>query len=106
MSANELHVDDTPLFQFDIYETTSSGVVAKDVSSYTTRELRFKIGTGTLQTKTLSLVTSDDNNRVEYQAVDGDIDEAGNMEYELRFAKTGEQFTSETRKLKVHANLS
>ena len=77
MAADEIHVDDVgTLFKVTIADCPSS----LDISSATTKTLKFKKPSGTVLSKPGTFFTDGSDGILTYTSVSGDLDECGRWE--------------------------
>jgi hypothetical protein len=84
-------------------QVVDSLAVARDISSYTTTQLRFKDPAGAVTTKTAVFVTDGTDGWLEYERLTGEFDTAGPWKIDAGYAKTGEQFWTKSGKFTVVA---
>lgn len=100
--ANEIHKGDIgTAFQV----TLKDGSTTLDLSTATTKQLKFKKPAGTIVTKTASFITDGTDGAIEYVTVDGDLDEAGNWNIQAYIVIGSTAFHSDLGDFIVYPNL-
>ena len=100
--ASEIHVDDVGT-RFLI--TVQDDGVAVDISSATARQINFKKPSATVLNRTGSLFTDGTDGKMYYDAVAGDLDEAGDYKIQGKVIFSVGNFSTDVKKFKVHCNI-
>lgn len=78
---------------------------AVDVSTATTKQIRFQKPDGSALVKTATFTTTGTNGQIEYATVSGDLNQAGQWEMQGYIAMSGWSGYSSRRKFEVLANI-
>lgn len=102
MSANEIHLNDIgTLFIFTIQESTSP----VNLSSALVRQMLFKTPSGSILTKSASLVTDGTDGKIKYATVSGDLSVAGAWSLEAYVELTTGSWHSDISYFDVYPNV-
>lgn len=103
MAANEIHVGDVGT----VFErTVTEGGTAVDVSAATVKQMIFRKPDGSLLTKTASFGTDGTDGVLTYTTVDGDLDQPGQWQLQVRIVSAAWSGRSDVAVFDVHRNLS
>lgn len=102
MPANEIHKGDIGT-QFQV--TIKDGSAAVDISSATTKLLKFKKPSGTVLEKPALFYTDGSDGILKYDIVSGDLSEVGTWFLQGFVVFDSGTFNSDITKFKVHKNL-
>ena len=100
--ASEIHVDDVGP---RLLITVQDDGVAVDISSATARQINFKKPSATVLNRTGSLFTDGTDGKMYYDAVAGDLDEAGDYKIQGKVIFSVGTFSTDVKKFKVHCNI-
>lgn len=100
MAANEIHKGDIGT-RFKC--TIKDGDTVVDISTVTTKQIKFTKPSGELLTKTASFFTDGTDGIIYYDTIEGDLDEVGSWELEgyVVFSSSS-KFNSDIKSFKVH----
>lgn len=98
----EIHLNDIGT-NFEI-TILNDGVVV-DISSATTKEIKFKKSNGSTFTQSVSFVTDGTDGKIKYLSVDGDLDLIGIWQIQARVVLSSGTWSSETEEFEVFANI-
>ena len=87
------------------FEIVNPDYKAEDVSAATAVTILLRAPDGTVLTKSGTFTTDGTDGKVQYTAVDGDLDQAGAWQGQARVTTPSGQWTSQTVSFKVKANL-
>ena len=102
MAANEIHLNDIGT-QFLL--SVKDGSSAVDISSATTKQIIIKKPSGTKVTANTAFSTDGTDGKMYYNAVDGDLDEAGSYKLQGKVVISDGTFYTDITSFKVHRNL-
>ena len=102
MSANEIH-QNVICTAFTI--TIQDDTTVVNISSATTRQIKFKKPSGTVVTKTASFVTDGTDGKLSYVTIADDLDEAGKWYLQVYLVITGWTGHSDQGDFVVYSNL-
>lgn len=101
--SDEIHVDDIgTVFTVTLKESGS----AVNVSTATTKTIKFKDPSGTASSKTADFTTDGSDGKIYYTTVADDLDEAGMWEIQAYVVMPTGTWSSSTKKFRVYPNLS
>tara|TARA_Y100000004_G_scaffold192419_1_gene252920 strand:+ start:546 stop:851 length:306 start_codon:yes stop_codon:yes gene_type:complete len=100
--ASEIHVDDVGT-RFLI--TVQDDGVAVDISSAVSRHIKLKKPSSTVLDRTGTLYTDGTDGKMYYDAVAGDLDEAGDYKIQGKVIFSAGTFSTDVKKFKVHCNI-
>ena len=102
MSANEIHQDDIgTAFTITVQDDTT----AVNISTATTRQIKFKKPSGTVLIKTGVFVTDGTDGKLRYTSVADDLDEAGKWYLQVYLVLTNWTGHSDQGEFVVYSNL-
>ena len=102
MAADEIHVNDVgTLFKATIQDCPDS----LDISSASTKQLKFKKPSGELLTKAGTFFTDGTDGILTYTSVSGDIDECGRWELQAFLVLGSSSYHSDVAKFRVFRNM-
>ena len=102
MPANEIHVNDVgTLFTL----TIKDGDSAVNISSATTKKIIIKKPSGTKLTYSTAFVSDGTDGKMKYNAVSGDLDEAGTYKLQSYVIISAGTFYTDITSFKVYRNL-
>jgi len=102
MTADEIHVNDVgTVFKVTIADCPTT----LDVSSATTKQLKFKKPGGDLLVKDGQFYTDGTDGVIKYTSVSGDLDECGRWELQAFLVFGGSSYHSDVAKFRVFRNL-
>jgi len=102
MPANEIHVNDVgTLFTL----TIKDGDSAVNISSATTKKIIIKKPSGTKLTYSTAFVSDGTDGKMKYNAVSGDLDEAGTYKLQSYVIISDGTFYTDITSFKVYRNL-
>jgi hypothetical protein len=100
--SDEIHVDDVgTVFTVTLKESGS----AVNVSTATTKQIKFKNPAGTSATKTADFTTDGSDGKITYTTVAEDIDSAGVWIIQARIVMPTGTWSSNTKEFRVYPNL-
>jgi len=108
MAANEIHVGDIgTTFEGTVYGVNSLGEsYIVDISSATNLEIMFQKDDGSVVTKTAELTSDGSDGKMEYNIIEGDLDQVGDWKMQGRVHMTGGfRWSTDIFDFEVHANL-
>ena len=100
--ASEIHVDDVGT-RFLI--TVQDDGVAVDISTATARQINFKKPSSTVLNRAGSLFTDGTDGKMYYDAVAGDLDEAGDYKIQGKVTFPSGIYSTDVQIFKAHCNI-
>jgi hypothetical protein len=102
MAADEIHLNDIGT----VFEATiMDGAVVVDISTATTKQLIFKGQSGSSKTKSAAFATDGTDGKIRYVTVTGDLDWAGQWEWQAYVVMPTGAWHSDTAQFIVYENL-
>jgi len=103
MPANEIHLGDVgTVFVGTVTDDTGHVV---DISGATTKQLTFKKPNGSKATKAATFMTNGTDGKMQYTAVDGDVDQVGGWKLQGKVVLPSGTWYTDVHRFDVHANL-
>jgi len=105
-SEQELHYNDIgTIFLVTVQDCVSGTSTDMDVSAASTLEMIFKSPSGVSSTKSAVVDTDGSDGKIKYATVDGDLNEVGTWQIQVKIVIGGGTFRSNVGSFKVYENL-